>query len=430
MKIRKATGIFLVISLLFSVLFVPFTVSAKEPADAQSFLEEQMEKYNLSGVAYITRNGEVLAQYARGMANNAEEKAMTIDTLFPLGSNSKQFCATSILLLQEQGKLSVDEPITKYFPEYTKAQGVTIKNLLTMRSGIVEYNSVAFAEYTPSVDATAQENQQIILDWLYTQELTFKPDQYHEYINTNFFLLSIIVEQVSGQSYHEFVKENIFIPLGMENSGSYEEFFNHPDLAELTCDTNGIPVEAEVKGLSNGAGDLVSNAKDMDKWLTSFKEGTILSEESITEMTTDYSFGVGYGYGISIHDDGALTHGGMIQSYYSLPRTYTQDGFNVFVATNYLQTQMDFASNIVDAVSDKLNPKGIVGDSNFNKAVNVKDATSIQKHVAGLITLTEPGLTLADADSNGKVNVKDATAIQKYVAGIETGLPIGEYVSL
>ena len=162
MKIKKAVGIFLVLSLLLAIILVPCSVSVSAQTDAQTYLDEQMEDYDLNGVVLVTKNGKVVCQSARGMANSAEGKEMTMDTLFPIGSNSKQFCAVAILMLQEQGKLNVEDTLSEYFPDYTVAADVTIRDLLTMRSGIREHQEGLNREYTLSEDATSEENIQII----------------------------------------------------------------------------------------------------------------------------------------------------------------------------------------------------------------------------------------------------------------------------
>lgn len=429
MKFRKTTSVLLLLSILLSISLIPCSVDASAQTITQSYLDEKMEEYDINGVVYVTKNGEVLCQSANGMANTAEEKEMTIDILFPIGSVSKQFCAAAVLLLQEQGKLSIDDTLAEYFPEYTNAKDVTIKNLLTMRSGILNHLiGLNEGEYTLSTDVTSAENKQAILEWFYTKELSFKPDTAFEYSNSSYFLLSIIVEKVSGQSYSDFIKENIFEPLEMTNSGFYEELMNHPDLAEHTVDTSG-PIEPELKGLTQGCGDLVSNAKDMDKWMTSLRECTILSKESITEMTTNYSPSEGYGYGIGVFDDGGLFHNGGIVSYLSVVLTYPENNFNVFVVSNEYETGLTgIIETLAFEIAENFNAQRMYGDVNGDKNISVKDATLIQKFAAKYFKLITIEMLCADVNGDEKVNVKDATAIQKYVAKIETNLPIGEAI--
>ncbi|MBQ9743185.1 MAG: serine hydrolase [Ruminococcus sp.] len=428
MKIKNTICVLLALCFLLSVSLVPCSAVAGADIDPQSYLEEQMEEYDISGVAYITKNGRVLCHSTRGMANTAQSKEMSLETLFPIGSNSKQFCAAAILILQEQGKLSVDDTLSQYFPDYTVAQDVTIKNLLTHRSGIREHLEGLFSGYTVSEEATAQENTQEILDWLYTKKLLFNPDKGYRYSNANYLLLSLIVEMVSGQSYAEFIEENIFVPLGMNNSGFYEELVDHTDLAEHTGDTDQL-IDARYKGLTHGCGDIVSTAQDMDKWMTSLREYTVLSKESVAEMTTNYSKSDGYGYGIRVQDDGGLCHDGAVVTYLSFTLTYPEDGFNIFAVTNDINNRGMQLMNLVFEAAEDLKdleiPDLLCGDSDEDGKVNIKDATAIQKHIADLIKLSNSGLLMADVDASGLVNVKDATVIQKHLAGMDTGFPVG-----
>lgn len=428
MKLKKTTTILITLCLLLGAVFIPCTVSANPQTYINSYLSEKLEKNNLSGVIYVTKNGEVLGEAARGMKNADEE--ITVDTLFPIGSNSKQFCAAAILLLQEQGKLSVDNTIEEYFPEYSKAKDITIKNLLTMRAGLPDHAEIGLAngEYTLSVAATEAENQQTILNWLYEKELDFAPDTDFNYTNTSYFLLSLIVEKVSNQSYSDFVKENILNPLQLNNTGFYEELLTHPELAQHNVPTDK-PIDPELKGLTQGCGDLVSNAKDMDKWMTSLKEGSLLSEKSIAEMTTSYTPNAGYGYGLIVYDDGSLYHNGGIVSYLSVTLTYPEEGLNFFIVSSDYNTGSPFVVDRITSEIDKdLAVKRTFGDVNGDNKITVKDATLIQKSSAKISKLSAVELICSDVNEDNKVNVKDATAVQKYVAKIETDLPFDELI--
>lgn len=430
MKFKKTVSILLLLVIVISMVALPTAVGAETTASPQEFLDMQMDKYCINGVAYVTKNGKVICQNAYGMANVEEGKEMTVDTLFPIGSNSKQFCATAILILRDQGKLSVDDTLSQYFPEYTIAANATIKDLLTMRSGVRNHlEGLNKGEYTLSVDSTEEENQQVILDWLYSERLIFKPNGGFRYSNANYFLLSLIVEKVSGQDYDDFIKENILEPLGMNNTGFYEELMNHPDLAEHTAPDFGLPIEPELKGLTQGCGDLVSNAEDMDKWMTSLREHKILSEESFAEMTTNYTSNGNYGYGVCTDGSGIVYHTGGIVSYLSMAVTFPEDKFNVFVVSNDYETGL---SGVIEELSFELSMMfkdlKICGDVNIDMEVNVKDATMIQKATAELVELSETETLCADVNDDTDVNIKDATAIQKYIALVETNLPIGEYI--
>ncbi|MDO4747859.1 MAG: serine hydrolase [Eubacteriales bacterium] len=392
----------------------------------QNYLDRLAELKEFTGVAYLTKDGYVLSQIACGMQNTKENKEMTIDTLFPLGSVSKQFCATAVLLLQEQGKLSVNDKLSKYFPEYTIGKDITIHDLLSMRSGIRDHvnndddyigHEDPFLEYKVSATATNAENIQAITQWLFTQKLKFTPGSAHSYSNANFLLLSIIVEQVSNMSYMDFIKQNIFIPLNMTNSGFYEEIYGSPDLAEPKLEEGEEPIEPYLKGLSQGAGDLVSNAKDMDKWLTALSDCTILSEESYKAMSTNHGSNYGYGF-YTDTKKGSVFHAGNIATYESFVLTFPQENLNVFVITNDVYKMRDNnlpMSTFGQGLANRVRTSSF-GDIDDDGSISVHDATAVQMHVAQLNILTDKELKRADTNADSLVSVLDATQIQRLLA--------------
>lgn len=439
MKIKRIISFTLTLTMLLTATV--FIASAKttinndkdmlaETSSLQAYnlyLEKEMTSAGLSGVAYVTQNGIVIAQHASGMQNTNESIPMTTDSLFAIGSVSKQFCATAILILQEQGKLSVHDTLSKYFPEYEIGKNITIHHLLSMRSGIRDHVNIdeefvgtesPFTQYQLSETATYKENQKTITDWLFNENLKFTPGEQFAYSNSNFLLLSIIVEQVSGVKYTEFVKENIFNPLGMTNSGTYEELYTHPDLAEYILPDGYVPAEPYFHGMSYGCGDIVSNGPDIDKWLTSISHRTLLSDESYDAMLTNY--GDNYGYGIFTDaKNGTFYHQGDIASYQTFAMTLPEKNINIFVVTNDVNTMTNngfgmnqFGYNILN----KVNTKTVLGDVDSDKQVSILDATALQMHFAQIKTLSTKQLRSGDTDGDGKVSIMDATEIQLHLA--------------
>ncbi len=296
----------------------------------QRYLENLMKRYGYSGVAYASRNGRVLCQTAQGMENTELNIEMSMDSKFGIGSISKQFCATAVLMLQDQGKLSVNDTIDKYFPEYKYASQITIHDLLCMRSGIFDYlneNPDVYFDYD-----TEEENEEAILEWAFSQELKLPPDTKYSYSNTNFFLLSLIVEQVTGMVYHDFLQQNILDVLSMDDTGFYDELVHTEGVAEWR-----IPEGYEIfypVGLLQGAGDLVSDASDIDKWLTAMADGVLLSSDSYKMMTTNYNGADNYGYGIHVEKHEKYSHTGSVPTYHSSVITYARENINIFVVTN------------------------------------------------------------------------------------------------
>ncbi len=296
-------------------------------------LDRLMARYNISGVAYVTRNGRVMCQSAIGMQNTEKNIEMSLDTLFPIGSISKQFCATAILMLQDQGKLSVNDTIEKYFPEYQYASQITIHHLLSMRSGIYDYLNDNPDVYELFYDA--DDMRKAILDWIFAQELFVEPDTMWSYSNSNFYMLSDIIEQETGMKYSDFLQTYILDELSLTNTGFYAELISTENVAELILPEGAEYVPAR-EGLNQGCGELVSNAYDMDKWMTAMADGVLLSEESYKMMTTNYNGSYNYGYGLWVEPKDRYWHGGDIDTYESVDLVYSRDNINVFMVTNNL----------------------------------------------------------------------------------------------
>lgn len=336
----------LLLALQIAVLTVVVFTACQKPVnlEKQAYLNQQLEGTGFSGVVLMTENGAPICEAAQGIENPKSQDPITTDTLFCIGSVSKQFAAGTIMLLQQEGKLSIDDPLTKYYPQYTAGKNLTLRHLLEMRSGIVEFYDVeyiddAFTELPTGElrdvvtnKKSAEENRQTLENWLLRQPLQFEPDTEYEYCNSNYFLLARIVEKVSGQSYCEFVRTRIFQPLGMTHSYFIDEvdFKTLPHLAAPTVRPQTVCV-----GVTMGLGDMISNAYDIDRWLTSLRTNDLLTKESVAMMSTDYSDGdeANYGFGLCLGPYGVY-HSGSITTYKAMTYTNPEAGINVFTVTN------------------------------------------------------------------------------------------------
>ncbi|WP_316610841.1 serine hydrolase domain-containing protein [uncultured Ruminococcus sp.] len=186
------------IALLLAAAMVITILASCGTNEKQAYLNAMLEGTGFSGVVLVTKNGKTVCESAKGT----------------------QFAAAAILLLRQDGQLSADDKLSKYFPDYRYGNELTIRHLLDMRSGIrefydVEYIDDAFTELPTGElrglitnDNTVEENREILEDWLLRQPLEFEPDTAFEYSNSNYFLLARIVEIVSGQSYNEFPRSS------------------------------------------------------------------------------------------------------------------------------------------------------------------------------------------------------------------------------
>ncbi len=294
---------------------------------------DAMQKEHLfEGIIRLTRNGEVVYQSVSG--TNDLGQPLTVDSPMFMNSVSKQFCACAILMLRDQGKLSLDDTLDQYFPDFTKAKDVTLRNLLSMRSGLTRYYMDLEENLAKYAHMTREELKETMLEWLYEQPLTFEPDSTFEYNNTNYVLLAYVVEQVSGIAYEDYIRQHIFEPLGMTHSGFSSDVAGHPEWG-LTFDN--LTPGSETLEMCKGCGDIVSTAGDMEIWMNALPNGKVICEESYREMATSYSNGsisyAGYGYGLMLCPRGGWGHGGNNKASSNYIYFNTDYGYNLYIAT-------------------------------------------------------------------------------------------------
>lgn len=312
------------------------TTEATEPTKpgAEIFTDELkakldgiLEQNKYEGIVSLTCDGEIVYQWVKG--TNELEEPLTINSPMCIGSNSKQFCAAAILMLREQGKLSLDDTLEKYFPEYTIGKDITLHELLSMQSGIVRDPAGLMENIEQYFNQTPEENMAAIKEWTFEQPLQFTPGTQFEYSNVNYNLLSCVVEQVSGQRYPDFVRQNIFQPLGMDHSFVIEDVKANPQCG-ITCEN--LAPYGLTAGLAQGCGDIIATAGDVDLWMRALQSGQVVSMESFREMTTGHA--AAYGYGLERGIRGGWGHGGYIGSYTSKLYFNEEYGYQLFVVTN------------------------------------------------------------------------------------------------
>ncbi len=313
------------------------TDATMSPEEIKVHMDNVITENKFEGIVYLTQNGSVVYQSASGKDEMGND--LTVGSSMYIGSVSKQFCSTAIMMLKEQGKLSVDDTLDKYFPEYEIGKDIAIKNLLTMRSGIINTLDVE----SLIIDEIDEMNIDNFKEWIFKQPLKFEPDSKFDYSNTNYFLLSCIVEQVSGNNYNNYIRENIFEPLKMSNTGFVSEVADNPN---WNNGHNPEIIKSDIAYLSlilKGAGDISSNSYDMDKWKTGLVSGKIISRESYEEMIVDYSpdYSKHYGYGLMGMFNGGIGHTGSVFVYTTLDYTNEKYGYNLFISNNVNYQNID-----------------------------------------------------------------------------------------
>jgi CubicO group peptidase (beta-lactamase class C family) len=326
---------------IFCMVLGACAAAEKSEADAIDQLLSSTFKPGAPGAAVIvTRKGQALFRKGYGMADLELQVPIEPDMVFRLGSLTKQFTAVGILMLEEQGKLSVSDPITKFLPDYpTQGQTITVEHLLTHTSGIKSYTEMP--EWLPlwRKDFTLSQ----LIDFFKNQPMDFAPDEKWLYDNSGYILLGAIIEKASGQSYEDFIRTRIFEPLGMKHS--------YYDRTEKIIPKRVKGYEGTTSGYQNApylsmtqpyaAGSLASSADDLALWDSALWSSKLLKPESLAKAHKAHVLkdgrAVGYGYGWAIgtyEGHRTVEHGGGINGFATYALSLPDDGTYVAILTN------------------------------------------------------------------------------------------------
>lgn len=302
----------------------------------------------------VVQHGKLVYTHAYGLARLATDSLPAVpatpDMRYSIGSISKQFTATAILLLQEQGRLSLDDPVGKYVPGLTRGDEVTIREILSHTSGYQDYWPEDYVMTTMNHPETAEQ----IIDTWAKKPLDFDPGTQWQYSNTNFVIAGRIVEVVSGEPYWNFLTEHIFRPLGMKSAWNSDQIkLTPPDATPYYRHALGPLRVAPNEGIGwmFAAGELAMTPHDLALWDESLIAQSILKPESYKEMFTEVKLkngkGTHYGLGVEVRDrDGhrSIEHGGEVSGFVSENEVLIDSGAAVAVLTN--QDAVSAASTI------------------------------------------------------------------------------------
>ena len=323
------------------------TASETISTDKKDQLDAVLSNNSFKGVVQITKGGDVIYQYVDG--NDDNKQPLTIDASMPIGSVSKQFCAACVMLLCEQKKLSVDDTLERYFPTYRYGDKLTIKNLLNMSSGIKNHLELVDPK---SLGADEQDNVDTIKKAIFDAELQFDPGDDYGYSNSNYFLLAEIVEQVSGVPYHEYLRTNFLEPLEMTHTGFTYGAAGDSDRNFTLSEASSTQAEFYNPGLTKGAGDMVSNAADMDRWMRGLSGGKVISTDAFRQMTQDvnpYS-SEEYCYGFWHMSYGGAGHVGQIPPHFGAVDYINTDRDVYLFAVSNTGSGMSYVQQIPSAL--------------------------------------------------------------------------------
>ncbi|WP_331344211.1 serine hydrolase domain-containing protein [Cellvibrio sp. UBA7661] len=370
MKALQGIGYFLALLLSISILAGCSSQQVTPMVDAKTkdnYNAEQISAYfqslsdpNLPGFSYlIAKGGKIIAQGSVGLADAENKVPNDSNTKFRAASITKQFTAVSILQLAEQEKLSLDDRLIQYFPDFSQGEKITIRNLLNHTSGIWDHQKDE--EFPFPLDQAVDPD--VHMEYIKKHDLFFEPGEKWAYSGNGYFMLGLIVEKVANMPLATYMQKNLFDPLGMKNSGLYDNHINYPHSAIGYIMKEGKPVRAINVNMTtwNGAAALYTTVNDLFIWNEALHNGKLLNKANYTEATTPYKFTngfvpfVGYGYGLGIEDISGkptIGHPGQIYGFHSdilrLPEDQISYIFLSNVANGQLKKEGRVAGKVIE----------------------------------------------------------------------------------
>lgn len=313
--------LFIIFILMSTSVFAQLTESKSLTTEFDKLLSAEFKPDEPGAAILVSRNGEIIYSKAFGMANLELNIPMQNDNVFWIASIGKQFTAIAILQLMEQGKLNLQDEITRFIPDYpTQGNKITIEHLLTHTSGIHNYAGIKDPEKKLSGDISLIQ----VIDFFKNLPMRFAPGTKWEYSNSGYLLLGYIIEKITGKSYPEYLEENIFKPLGMANSF----FANNKRIIKKRVGA----YSAGEMGFENSrylnptiiysAGAIQTTVGDFFKWHQAVHTYKLVKKETIEKAFTRYKLTDGketdYGYGWRlgfVYESSSIWHGGSIEGF-------------------------------------------------------------------------------------------------------------------
>jgi CubicO group peptidase (beta-lactamase class C family) len=350
---------------------VVILICASLPASAQTELSSELQR-KIDTIATgilaetgvpsasmaIVKDGRIAYVNAFGDGRVEPRIPASPDMRFSVGSISKQFTATAILLLQEEGKLSLDDKVSKYVPDLTRANEVTIRQLLSHTSGYQDFWPQDYVMEPMLHEVTSSK----IMDIWGHKPLDFDPGTQWQYSNTNYVIAGVIAEKVAGMPLFQFLQDRIFVPLGMKSVANIDE----KKLGD--ADATGYlryalgplhPAPKEGKGWLFAMGELSMTAKDLARWDISIIDERLMKPSSYKELETEIlladGLGTNYGLGVGVSKidvHRALSHGGEVSGFTAENIVFPDDSGAVVVLTN--QDAADAANDIARSIAAML----------------------------------------------------------------------------
>ncbi|MCJ8211365.1 beta-lactamase family protein [Mucilaginibacter sp. RS28] len=322
LKIPSLTSAFI----FFAFIWAPFVHTEAQSLDSRldSVIRTEFNDPNGPGGAFmVARKGQIIYSKAFGKANIELDSDMRTDNVFELGSMTKQFTAVAVLMLEEQGKLNVMDPVAKYVPDYPGGSHILIHHLLTHTSGIKDFTKMS----TLSTISQKEMSPKMMVDFFKNEPVDFAPGDKFDYNNSGYVLLGYLIELVSGQTYEQFIEQNIFKKIGMEHSCyASDRKVIYKRAYGYHKKSNGYVNKTQISfSVPFASGSLMSTLGDMLKWQNALEHHLLINPVETQKAFSTYSLNNGqkisYGYGWHIKEINGIPtreHGGSIFGFKSM----------------------------------------------------------------------------------------------------------------
>jgi len=342
---------------LLSIFILISSASAQTTDRVDDFVKAQLRARHIPGVALaVIKDGKVIKSRGYGLANVETNTPVTAETVFKIGSISKPIIAMGIMLLAEDGKIALDDKVSKYLegtPETWK--DITVRNLLSHTSGIIRE--------APGFDGARTQPDADVIATAYSLPLNFEPGEKYEYSNVGYFSLAEIIHKVTGKPWGEFLSERIFKPLGMSSTRTttFDEIIPHRADA-YSFDDNKL-TNARITLALRPSGAFLSTLSDLLKLEAALNGKGFLKPETRKAMWTPFKFNDGkdsiYGLGWRIEEINGIKrigHGGNLDGFKSFYARFVDEGLTILVMTNldqvdFYQFSTDIAAHYIPALA-------------------------------------------------------------------------------
>jgi CubicO group peptidase (beta-lactamase class C family) len=348
------------------VAFHPAELTREVNRKLDSTFERFNKRHDFHGSVLVAKNGKIVFKDHYGYADFRARTEIDDNSLFQLASVSKQFTAAAVLILKERGELSLEDKVTDFYPDFPYTE-VTVRHLLNHTSGLPKYFWLAEHEWDDELAPTNEEMMALMAE--HKLNPFFRPGANFDYSNTGYFVLSAIVEKVSGMEFGAFLDKEIFRPLKMEQTFVYR--FGQDSLRDGQL--SGYRLyrrrwHAAIPGTVNDAvvGDknVYSTTEDLFKWVQGLNSGRLISKESLDEMYTKgitrYNRKVPYGFGFRIKgedDEKVIYHNGRWNGFSTSLMQYPEEDLVVITLEHSNYNSMKYLNaKVKGLVYDNFNP--------------------------------------------------------------------------